>query len=271
MKSILVPVENHNTMASVLSVAALAGHHLDGKIDGVALRAMQLQVAGTDPIIAVSVPPSYQDEKETLEKARALFEARAAATAENANRMLWTCETTIDDSGLGCLARVYDLTVIGRPSVEHGGARMTTLEAVLFDSGRPILIAPPQAATGLGKNVVISWNCSTEAARTLAFAMPFLHKADKVSVLTIEEAVVTGPSGEEICANLSANGIEASNYVVSAKSHKPGAVILAESANLGCDLLIKSAYTQSRLRQMIFGGATNHILYHANLPVFMAN
>jgi nucleotide-binding universal stress UspA family protein len=35
--------------------------------------------------------------------------------------------------------------------------------------------------------------------------------------------------------------------------------------------LVKGAYTQSRLRQMIFGGATNHILTHANLPVLMAH
>jgi nucleotide-binding universal stress UspA family protein len=40
---------------------------------------------------------------------------------------------------------------------------------------------------------------------------------------------------------------------------------------VGGDLLIKGAYTQSRLRQMIFGGATSHILAEANLPVLMAN
>jgi nucleotide-binding universal stress UspA family protein len=40
---------------------------------------------------------------------------------------------------------------------------------------------------------------------------------------------------------------------------------------VGADLLIKGAYTQSRLRQMIFGGATSHVLAHARLPVFMAH
>ncbi|MDH3719661.1 MAG: universal stress protein, partial [Planctomycetota bacterium] len=50
-----------------------------------------------------------------------------------------------------------------------------------------------------------------------------------------------------------------------------GAAILQEATRLECDLLIKSAYTQSRLRQMIFGGATSHILAHAEIPVFMAN
>ena len=40
--------------------------------------------------------------------------------------------------------------------------------------------------------------------------------------------------------------------------------------SLGCDLLIKGAYTQNRLRQMIFGGAT-HVLENAMIPVLLAN
>jgi nucleotide-binding universal stress UspA family protein len=34
---------------------------------------------------------------------------------------------------------------------------------------------------------------------------------------------------------------------------------------------VKGAYTQSRLRQMMFGGATRHILANANLPILMAH
>jgi len=50
-----------------------------------------------------------------------------------------------------------------------------------------------------------------------------------------------------------------------------GEVILSRARDLGCDLLIKGAYTQSRLRQMIFGGTTRHILANATLPVLMAH
>ena len=54
-------------------------------------------------------------------------------------------------------------------------------------------------------------------------------------------------------------------------SRSTGEAFLAEAATWGADLVIKGAYTQSRLRQMIFGGATNHILLNADLPVFMAH
>ena len=52
---------------------------------------------------------------------------------------------------------------------------------------------------------------------------------------------------------------------------RPGETILDHAASLGCDLLVKSAYTQSRLRPMIFGGATRHIRANAELPVLMAH
>jgi nucleotide-binding universal stress UspA family protein len=55
------------------------------------------------------------------------------------------------------------------------------------------------------------------------------------------------------------------------RSGRGGEAILAEAKAMGADLLIKGAYTQSRLRQMIFGGATNHILSAAELPVFLAH
>src|SRR3546814_5980915 len=49
----------------------------------------------------------------------------------------------------------------------------------------------------LGDNCVIAWNGSSEASRTIAFAMPFLDKAKKVTVLTIADGLVPGPTTTE--------------------------------------------------------------------------
>lgn len=272
MKSILVPVEDHATMNEVLGTAAEAARALEGQVKAVPLRPMQFQVVGAEPIVAVSFPPAYQDDEDSKSKAKSLFESFSAGLDPTPkSRLSWQDTDPLDDIGLGLIARVHDLTVLGRPANDDGGARMTTLESVLFDSGRPVLIAPPKGTGSFGENIVMSWNCSTEGARTLAFALPLLKSAKKVTVLTIEEAVVPGPTGAQVCENLEANGINADEHTISAKNRRPGAAILKEAGSIGCDLLIKSAYTQSRLRQMIFGGATSHILSHAELPVFMAN
>ena len=58
---------------------------------------------------------------------------------------------------------------------------------------------------------------------------------------------------------------------IEGKSPNEGQAILDKAREIGADLVIKGGYTQSRLRQMIFGGATSHVLQHSELPVFMAH
>jgi nucleotide-binding universal stress UspA family protein len=148
---------------------------------------------------------------------------------------------------------------------------MATLEAVLFETGRPIIIAPPIPPASLGNTIVIAWNGSTETARSVAFAAPFLAKAKRIVVLSIEGWGVPGPSGVQLADSLKRTGIAVEAITVPAGRRNAGETILAEAGALGCDLLVKGAYTQSRLRQLIFGGATTHILAEAKMPVLMAN
>ena len=175
----------------------------------------------------------------------------------------------IQDAELGSLARVYDLTVISRPG--NRGGRLTTLEYALFESGRPVLMAPPTSPRSFGQTVLIHWNASTEMSRAISMAMPILCKAQRVMLLTVEGSVVSGPAAKDGLRHLADHGIAATEKKLGARGQRPGEVILAEARAQGADLLIKGAYTQSRFRQMIFGGATQHILAAAELPVFLAH
>ena len=105
----------------------------------------------------------------------------------------------------------------------------------------------------------------------MLLAMPILRKAKRVSLIAVEGDIVPGPSVKDALGYLEANGIAATEKTVVPRSGRRGEAILAEAAAMGADLLIKGAYTQSRLRQMIFGGATSHILAAAELPVFFAH
>jgi nucleotide-binding universal stress UspA family protein len=148
---------------------------------------------------------------------------------------------------------------------------MPPLEAALFDSGRPVLIVPPIAPKSLARNVLVAWNHSTEQARTNAFALPLLRLAEQVTVLTVEGGTTPGPSGEEAARHLRRNGVKTTALTLKPGARSTGEVILDYAKTNGCDLLVKGAYTQSRLRQMMFGGATRHILANATLPVLMAH
>jgi nucleotide-binding universal stress UspA family protein len=274
MKNILIPVEKHDLIGSMLECSAKLARIYSGAVEGVALRLPQISVVGPDPVVTVTFPRPDQEDLEIQAGARNIFDAFFSGPSEAEMprlRTRWRAGEIVDDTELGSLARVYDLTVVGRPQGGTAGPRMTTFESVLFESGRPILIAPPRAPATLGERIVISWNCSTESSRTVAYGLPLLLKAREVSILTVEGATVPGPTGKELADYLLGHGIEARELVVLPGGRKHGAAILEETQRLGADLLFKGAYTQSRLRQMIFGGATSHIVASTEIPVFMAH
>lgn len=272
MKSILLPIDQSEQMPSALTAAALLADHFGSTIDGVALRPAFAEIVAPDPIVAVTIPPADWNETEFCRGVRQTFDTFAAAQPAgegHSAKFRWRGGSAIEDGALGSLARVYDVTVVSRPGSR--GARMSALEAAMFDSGRPVLMAPPTPPKSMGENILIHWNASTETARVILFALPILRKAKRVTLLSVEGHVVPGPSAKDELGHLEANGVIATEKSVVPRSGRPGEAILAEAKAQGADLLIKGAYTQSRLRQMIFGGATSHILGAAELPVFFAH
>ena len=133
------------------------------------------------------------------------------------------------------------------------------------------MISTENTPATLGKTIVIAWNGSTETARTIALGMPLLQTAEEVVVLTVQGGTVPGPNAEQVAQHLVHNNVNAQTKLVERGSRTVGEAILEETDRIGADLLIKGAFTRSRLRQMIFGGATQHILSAAKVPVFMAH
>ena len=276
MKAILIPAEDHDSMPAVLEAARMIARTFDSYIEGFAVRPSPAAYVSVDPVSSLAISGAFETDmtREVKAQFEAFMQTHVVPRAEdgrNGFSWAWPHDEAIDDLFIGYRGRVFDLIVVGRPGGAPQNPRMIPLEAALFDSGRPTLLVPPQAPKTIGRNIVVSWNGSTEQARTNAFAMPLLRLAEKVTVLTVEGGSVTGPSGEEAAVHLRRNGITATAITVDPGQRTTGEAILDYAAAIGCDLLVKSAYTQSRLRQLIFGGATRHILAHANLPVLMAH
>jgi nucleotide-binding universal stress UspA family protein len=277
-KAILVPIEQHDLMNSTLETALLLARSFDSYIEGFALRVTIPVAFAVGDVGPVPIPASEQEIAEHEKRSRSLFEnfmERNGVPCGGDTKVLssaWLENAPEGDEFVGSYGRVFDVIVLGKASRDPNGPRMTTLEAGLFESGRPVLVAPPTPQPRMGTNVLIAWNCSTEQARATAFALPILKRAKRVIVLTVEGgAAVPGPTGEQLCRYLQLNEVPAKPMTVSLDGRLTGEVILDHAKALGCDLLIKGAYTQSRLRQMIFGGATRYILNNAELPVLMAH
>jgi nucleotide-binding universal stress UspA family protein len=285
MKAILVHVDEHDGLPSVLRCALLAASRFGSHMEGLFLwrgvpRMVPVAPEGAFLPASDLVEDLERADRERSVRLRQRFEAFMAehdvslavsGRVEGAPSASWSEQVLTGDDAIGTVGRLHDLIVVGRPVDGQPVPMMSALETALFESGRTLLIAPPGTPTTMGDMMVIAWNGSTETARTIALAIPFLAQAKEVVVLSVEDGMVPGPSGADIARYLHRNDIAAAAKTVHRGERAVGAAILAESAALGADLLLKGAYTNSRLRQMIFGGATSHILAYAQIPVIMAH
>jgi nucleotide-binding universal stress UspA family protein len=281
MKTILVPMEPHEGMTAVLETALLLAKKSGGYIEGFPLRFGISEFVAVDPAGSIPLESYRQESIEEAAQARKLFDSfkqqrgvpRAQGAAAGSGPTCgWLDDAPEGESFVGSYGRVFDITVLSRPDANTIGLHNRAIESGLFESGRPILLSPPTPPKDIATNIMLHWNCSTEQARSTAQAMPLLHQAQQVTVLTVTNgSTVPGPSAEQAIAYLQRNGIKVKPMTVGLEGRGTGEAILKACKAVGCDLLVKGAYTQSRLRQMIFGGATSHILAHAELPVLMAH
>ncbi len=278
MKTILIPTEDHAAMPAVLEAARLIAEAFDSYMEGFALHPAAGDFVAVDPVSSLTIPTSHDDDEEAERIAQRLFETfmREHAVPDSQPGFAtyssrWVRADAFGDAFIGSHGRLFDLIALGRPGRESDDPRMPPLEAALFESGRPALIVPEAVPKVIGRNVLVAWNGSTEQTRTTAFALPLLRRAAQVTVLSVEGGMTPGPTGDAFAHYLRLNGIAVTPVTVGLGKRTTGEVILDYARAQGCDLLVKGAYTQSRLRQMVFGGATRHILATATLPVLMAH
>ncbi len=284
MRTLLVPVETDHMLDATLGTALVVARRFGSHIEGMHVH----PIAGSSPT-GWGGPPIGSEmgladilERQNQERAKhvqrlfeAFFRDRLVVGGESEGSdgeatVSWRQETASGLAAYGERGRVRDLIVIPRPDGEGGSIHGGLIQPLLFDSGRPLLIAPPVAPGSVGECVVIAWNGSMEAARTLALAMPFVVSTDRLVLLTVEASAVPGPSGEDVAENLTRHGVEVETMSVRGKPRLIGEAILETASGLGADLLIRGAYTQGRMRQIMFGSSTNHILRNTKVPVFMA-
>lgn len=174
-------------------------------------------------------------------------------------------------------ARYADVAVMTRPSEGAGvELREEIIEGVLFHSGRPALIAPPGwKGTGVGKRVVVAWDASREATRALSEADDLLEFAEAVTVVTVDAKPKMFGHGDQpganIAAHLSRRGLPAKVQNVDSMGRSASQAILDEATALDADLIVMGGYAHSRLRELVFGGATRELLRTTTVPLLMAH
>ncbi len=214
-----------------------------------------------------------------------IFEAQREASHAIAERLQAAFDKALEGTGLSSVwrdeegdaavlyaraAATADLVITGQEAGDVLDAMVPNVtEHLVTEAGGPVLMLPPAAAdAAFGKRVLVGWNGAKEAKRAVVDALPFLKAADTVWLATVgdPEAVRL----DRAVRLLGRHDVAAKELVLEDKGQEAGAILLEQAQAKDADLLVMGAYSRSRLREMILGGATRHVLHNAKLPVLFS-
>ncbi|HEX7947425.1 MAG TPA: universal stress protein [Phenylobacterium sp.] len=171
-------------------------------------------------------------------------------------------------------ARTRDLTLVALgPTVL---ADRELAEAVLFGSGRPVLVYPEAEEVTPGDGfgtVAIAWDGGARAARAVADALPLLRRAKMVRIFTAlgEKPQAVKGCAQDLVRHLEAHGIGAGVDERLAHDEPIGHRLADYLTATRPDLLVMGAFGHARVREFILGGATDAILGGPPCPVLMSH
>jgi nucleotide-binding universal stress UspA family protein len=168
-------------------------------------------------------------------------------------------------------AAAFDLVVAASATVTE--SLMTIAEQSLLQTRRPVLLAPSRLQSDLADAVMVAWDESPECWHAVSAAIPFMHLAKSVRVISVDQDADDRQGSQgEVLAYLRCHGIAATAQLVAPESRSVGDTLLAAAAEHDAALLVMGAYSHSRLREILLGGATRHILKNASArPVLLAH
>ena len=172
-----------------------------------------------------------------------------------------------------------DLIILGQDDPDDPESFIVDhfVENVVMSGGRPVLLIPFAGEFPLiGTRVMIAWDGSREATRAVHDALPFLKRAEEVTVVTVnEQSIHSLPSvipGADVAAMLARHDVKVTVSEAEAGHDSPvGDVLLSRASDLNADLLVMGAYGHARWQELVLGGATRTVLNTSTLPVLLSH
>ncbi|MCK6454164.1 MAG: universal stress protein [Alphaproteobacteria bacterium] len=277
LTNILVHIDNGRAVAARLDVALqLAGRH------NAHLTALYAIAAPRVPEhVRTMIPESVlqlqaRQAADAANKAHATFDSACRAAGLGA-RSEWRQTAGEPLEQLALHARYADMAIVGQADPDEGDGERVDLPGMLaLAVGRPVLAVPYVGKyPRVGDNVMICWNASREATRAVNDALPILERAKSVTVMTVNPQGGTGGHGEQpgadISLHLARHGVKVASTHIVSNELDPADLILSRAADLSVDLLVMGVYGRSRLREIVFGGVSRHMLRHMTVPVLLSH
>jgi len=279
-RSIFVHLADDDAWTHTLDVAARVAKAFEAELAGTYLmpRATITPFASAvlpDVIVQGRLAESGYDQ----DQAEARFRAAAAQHMLASASFAAPAGDAIEEAVLH--ARHADLAILRQPDARgpEAGFASELAHAVLVASGRPVLFVPHSGTfPQIGTTVLVAWKESREAARAIADALPFLVRARKVVVMTVQpsgsddaEDVADVLSGRGVAHFLARHGVIAETRREFAEDIDVGNLVLSRAADFGADLIVMGGYSRPRLAERVLGGVTHSLLEAMTAPVLMSH
>ena len=266
-RTIVVEVADDGALEARLQAACALAGRFDAVLIGLhAMPAPFVPVAlGDGAYLAPELIETQRAANQQInEKVQAIFGSVCGAGPD----VIWREAEGDPGRLLAAAARASDL-LVARHTNAGSAAAPDLLDQLVTAAGVPVVALPAGVRGDLGDTVMVAWNGSCEATRAAHEALPFLRAADRVILCGVGGAAAA--SLDAATAMLQRQGVAVEARQVDAPDGDAGAVLLAQAAAQAADLLVMGAYGHTRLRELMFGGATRHVLRAATLPVLFGS
>ena len=272
MRVILVPVADRPECARALATSFDLASRIGASVSGCHMRPHRYSDTRLSPAFAEAAWRKKSTKKSPA-AAKALYTQiaeRAGFALQRRPRAeagaLWSEKVGSPDKLMGIFGPLADLIVVSRPEKKGGVADMF-LHAALLQSSRPVLILPKAAKKSIGAHVMIGWNQSVEAARTVSAVTPLLAAAETVTIVSCGPEDRAGPKSTQLARYLAHYGIKVSRLATRGRDIE--GELSATYREIGADLMIGGAYSKSRWREKILGGTTEWMIHKSRVPVLI--
>jgi len=275
LKDILVHIDDTTACQKRLEAAIHLSKAYEAHLIGLyVLRPLMLPPGAISEMGTELIVAEQESARVRAGEAEQIFKA-ATERAGVASEWRWI-EGSALVSILSFHARCVDLIVGGQRDEDDPHSPGGIMDNVALESSRPVLVVPYIGASRpIGENVLVAWNASREAARAVNDSLPLLKRAKKVDVITINTHVGDLSDDEipsaDICLHLARHGVNAEAHQTAAGDIEVGDILLSRAADWSTDLIVMGAYGHSRLREIVLGGATKHLLKYMTVPVLMSH
>ena len=152
--------------------------------------------------------------------------------------------------------------------------RKGLVEAVLFNTGRPIVLVPASHEYNALRAAVIAWDGTPASVRALHDALPLLADVDEIVVLTVtgDKDFRLFRSGKDVCRHLARWNIAARAETVEQGQRTVGTTLLNYAREIKAGLLIMGGFGHAKEMEFVFGSATQDILQsRLDVPVLLSH